>query len=233
MEDNVKIYVAFKHSSAPILPLRGELDIVAIECIYEPEQKSRQKKKKGKRKRIWPFKREREFSEIDSSVGSTTSSVTMTVSPKIETNDFEDIPHYSFVDDDLPSIMFSGNDDDSSCEIIDDMTINTAALVGTKNVSIRPEFIFTHADNDNSTTWWYERSNINIRDEPPMEALNTQNYGSENEYEYNLSHNNCFDGMSFLIDNSPMACCTIINSVNISEDNHELKLDIDYNKEIV
>ncbi len=231
MEDNVKIYVAIKHSFAPNLPLREELDFVGVECIYEPKQKIRQKKKKNKRngKRIWPFKRKRVVSEIDSVVGSTTSSVTMTVSPKIETNGFEDIPHYSFVDDDLPSIMFSG-DDDSSYEIIDDMTISTAALVGTKNVSVRPKFIFTHANNDNSTTWWYERSNINIKDEVPMEALDTQHCG--NEKEYNLSHNNCFDGMSFLIDSSPMACCTL-NSVNISEDNHDLKLDIYYDKELV
>ena len=182
LEDDIKIYNAAIHVSPPRLPLREELNIFAIECVYEPlvtkkerherfkkEKKANEprkshkankdEKKKRNKPKIWPFcglnANKIADSDVDSQVGSTISLLTMPTILGAESSDTE-IEGGSLTDeDDIPSLMFTDEEYGSDSEI-DDMTISTFALVGNDNVN--PNVVFTHADNTESTKWWYEES---------------------------------------------------------------------------
>lgn len=230
--DDVKIYNAARHYSVPKLPLREVLDFVAIECVYEPKGKD----KKVTIKRQQDHKRGRknknslkssycgclgkkvhtdEFSDIHSQArsrpSSRASSLTMTVLSGGKIKQVRDVIHSELIEDeDTPSLTFTDGDLDSG-EDIDDMTISTVALIGDHDVS--PEFVFTQADNEESTKWWYEKSS----------------HVHETSTEILPSHISCVENMSIMIIDQA-SCCSLISthSFDVSEDDHDLKLVVSF-----
>lgn len=220
----VKVYSAAKHSSAPDLPLREELNTFAIECIiYEPSKKPelvnkthknkkgrssrkkhRRRAQKRRRKRVlWPFQTlfagEKNYSDANShEVNSTTSSLTMSTAIPMLESDTES--------SEIPSIMFTDNEMESDSEV-DDMTVSTFALLG--NASASPEVIYTRANDDSSTKWWYETSTP-LKDD-----------SIANDY-------SCFQDINmFTVEMGSSFCCSGLQNIDLL-DNHDLKFDVDY-----
>jgi hypothetical protein len=235
-QDNVKVYVAAKKSSAPMLPLREALITVAVECVYEPKQKELESSSKRKRIFIGDFLRRRRitkqvqactmYSHNEQTAGLTTladyienqnegtrkkgemtignstlSSLTMTKvlqsenvvsktkqtplqkdTTRVQKKKLEslttDFLEESFMPIDAPSLASTDSDGD-----MDDMTMNTYALIGNRDIPRMPsKVIIIDADNT-SGKWWYEKKSrlSPLFFEDPKDA---ENFGETNMMKY-------------------------------------------------
>ena len=193
--NDVKIYSAARRDSAPQLPLREELEIIAIECVYEPKKKKnlsggilrhntidkeRSKADVGsvesrkQNKSFWSYFRRNQNSEDEFSQ-STVSAITMhtldelkekeaidaSLSARVETGTTTSNSIYS----DIATYAEGKNNGLYEANGMDDMTISIVALVGSENqANMKPEVIFTSANGEESTKWWYEKEEERLED---------------------------------------------------------------------
>ncbi len=176
--EDVKIYSAAKHTAAPKLPLREELDIVAIECVYEPKEKKkalgglllRTKKKRnqsssdqysaisknGKQgnKSFWSsFKKGDVDDDFSDSV---VSAITMHTLVRVTDNQNKDSDRASTLGTETNTVTNSNysegdlysEDETEDIEDMDDMTISIAALVGNENIENTRPAIIFTSAND-------------------------------------------------------------------------------------
>lgn len=183
-----------------------------------------------------------EESDSESNVDSNTSSLTMNTlngDKSVNEGNIEDIiERHSFAKLDsfgMPTLTFSGDEDYSDDEM-DDMTISTVALIGSdvRDPEVRPEYIFTHANDEESNKWWYEGNN-NISDVQP----NTQDettYGEfdisriilKDNHEDDISQNSCLSGLSIIVDTANAMLCPGMKKYDLTDD-YDLKLEVDHN----
>lgn len=266
-QNDITIYVAAKKSSAPKLPLREALVTVALECVYEPKPVENINGRNRRRVAIANFLRrprykrklqactlyshqqnnvreqslssyieEHNVSDGISTLGaSTLSSQTLAKFDKEESNlagCFE-IESYSSLD--IPNLALSDDGED-----MEDMTMDTYALIGGITTKPIPYVIITK-DDDKSDKWWYEensRSSPFLFDgslatkELHMDSDQDSNGSKQHEYDQHDAdesvsfHSNlaCADDVSVVLSSVCTAFCSS-DSLLIPDD-HDLNLTV-------